>query len=233
MAEKNRPERDGRRTAKAEARGKRGSPGTQLTRERIVRTALGIVDREGEKALSMRRLGAELGVDPMAVYYYLPNKRALLDGIVEAVMSEIDLGIDDPEAPAEERIMCAAWAYLQVMLAHANAIPIMLSRGPNTPEAARPVEYLIGVLRDAGLSPIQAMAGMNAIAAAVRGVVGMAATQGTEPPTHEEMEQLAAMLPVEEFPYLREATTLPQDFPRDFEFGMRALVRGLLASREG
>ncbi len=240
MAENQRPERDDRRAAKADARvqragarrGRRGGSDEPLTRELIVRTALEIVDRDGEKALSMRRLGAELGVDPMAVYYYLPNKSALIDGIVEAVMSEIDLGIDDPDAPAEERVMCAAWAYLQVMLAHANAIPIMLSRGPNTPEAARPVEYLIGVLRDAGLSPIQAMAGMNAIAAAVRGVVGMAATQGTEPPTQDEMDALAAMLPAEEFPYLQEATMLPQDFARDFEFGMRALVRGLLASRE-
>ena len=39
----------------------------------------------------MRRLGAELGVDPMAVYYHVPNKAALLDAIVEAVMAKIDL----------------------------------------------------------------------------------------------------------------------------------------------
>jgi len=241
MAEKDRSEREARRADRADARagrkvparGKRGVSAPALTRERIVRTALEIVDREGEKALSMRRLGAELGVDPMAIYYYVPNKQALMDGIVEAVMSEIDLGVDDPAASAEDRVLCAAWAYMEVMLAHKNAIPIMLTRGPNTPEAARPVEYLIGVLRDAGLSPVDAMAGMNAIASAVRGLVGMVATQGTEPPTPHEMEVLAATFPEAEFPYLREAAALPHDFRRDFEFGMRALTRGLLASSEG
>ena len=111
----------------------------QLTRERIVSSALALVDREGLSALSMRRLGAELGVDPMAVYYYVPNKDALLDAIVEAVMGEIDLGIDDKSASPEDRIMCAARAYRDVMLAHANALPAVLSRGPRTPGAMRPV----------------------------------------------------------------------------------------------
>jgi len=174
-------------------------------------------------------LGAELGVDPMAVYYYVPNKEALLDAIVEAVMSEIDLTAEDCTANPEERIVSAANAYLAVMLAHANALPIMLSRGPSTPAAARPVEYLLGVLREAGLPPAEAMAGMNAIASAVRGFAGILATAGTEPPTHEELEALAARFPAEEFPYLTEAVMSEQDVHRDFEFGVRALARGLLA----
>ncbi len=64
----------------------------------------------------MRRLGAELGVDPMAVYYHVPNKQALLDAIVEAVMAGIDLSVDHPEDPAEERILAAARAYRDAML---------------------------------------------------------------------------------------------------------------------
>src|SRR5271157_1026364 len=48
-----------------------------LTREKIVKAAVRIVDRDGLAALSMRRLGAALGVDPMAIYYHLPNKAAL------------------------------------------------------------------------------------------------------------------------------------------------------------
>ena len=87
--------------------GRKQAPATPLTRERIVATALELVDREGPAALSMRRLGAELGVDPMAVYYHVPNKAALLDAIVEAVMAKIDL-TDDRSAPVEERILRAA-----------------------------------------------------------------------------------------------------------------------------
>lgn len=211
-------------------RSRREGPATPLTRTRIVATALALVDRDGLGALSMRRLGTELGVDPMAVYYHIPNKEALLDAIVEAVMGEIDLSSDHPADPIEERVMGAARAYRDVMLAHANALPIVLSRGPATPTALAPVELLMGILRDAGLPPGYALAGMNTIAAAVRGAVGMAAAHQAAPPSAERMEAMAQALPVEKFPRLREAMLCAGDFlERDFEFGIRALARGLIA----
>ena len=205
------------------------SPDAPLTRERIVSTALAIVDSEGLKALSMRRLGAGLGVDPMAVYYYVPNKEALLDAIVEAVMADIDLTVDDPRGLAEDRILCAARAYRDAMLAHINALPIVLSRGPRTPVSMRPVELLIGILRDAGLEPSQAIAGMNAIAATVRGTIAMVVDDAARPPMPGEVQALLEQFPAEEFPYLREAALCSPDFlDADFEFGIRALARGLL-----
>jgi TetR/AcrR family transcriptional regulator, tetracycline repressor protein len=207
------------------------SPDMPLTREHIVSTALALVDREGLKALSMRRLGAELGVDPMAVYYHVPNKDALLDAIVEAVMAEIDLSVDTPTDPADDRIVCAARAYRDAMLAHVNALPIVLSRGPRTPGAMQPVELLLGILRDAGLSPSQAMAGMNAIAATVRGTTAMVADTAAAPTTPAEIEALTQQFPAEEFPHLREAAVCSPNFMNeDFEFGVRALARGLLGS---
>lgn len=211
-------------------RKRRGVPAAPLTREHIVRTALAVVDRDGLKALSMRRLGAELGVDPMAVYYHIPNKEALLDAIVEAVMAGIDLSVDHRGDPPEERILCAAHAYLEAMLAHGNALPIVLSRGPATAAALRPVELLLGVLRDAGLPPAEAFAGMNAIAAAVRGVAGMVASGPGKRPSPEQLEAMAQGIPAGEFPYLREALPYAGEFSeRGFNFGIRALARGLLA----
>jgi AcrR family transcriptional regulator len=167
----------------------------------------------------------------MAVYYHVPNKNALLDAIVEAVMAEIDLADDDPTAPAEERILSAARAYRDAMLAHVNALPIVLSRGPRTPVAMRPVELLLGILRDAGLPPSQAMAGMNAIAATVRGTTAMVADNAAAPTTPAEIEALTQQFPAEEFPHLLEAVVCSPDFlNEDFEFGVRALARGLLGS---
>lgn len=197
-----------------------------------MKTALDIVDRDGLSALSMRRLGRELGTDPMAVYYHIPSKEALLDGIVEAVMADIDVSIDDPSAPAEERILGAARAYRDTLLAHRNALPILLSRGPSTPVALRPVELLMSILRDSGLAPAQAMAGMNAIASTVRGMVGM--IQGEElpePQSPEAAQQLAQSFPADEFPHLVEAAQHPVDyFGTHFDFGIRALARGLVGS---
>jgi len=98
----------------------------------------------------------------------------------------------------------------------------------------RPVELLIGILRDAGLPPSRAMAGMNAIAATVRGTIAMIAADPLQsPPTPGEIEAMGEELPADEFPHLREASMCPMDFfDADFEFGIRALARGLLGSIE-
>ena len=200
-------------------RKRRAAAGIPLQREHIVSTALAIVDRDGLKSLSMRRLGDELGVDPMAVYYYLPNKQALLDAIVEAVMASIDLSVDDLAKPAEERILAAARAYRDALLAHANALPILLAHGPVTPVAMRPVELFIGILRDAGLPPAEALAGMNVIAAAVRGAVGMGPVHE---PTQEDLEAMWRALPANEFRDLpKHFRPSGASFEQIFDFGMR------------
>ena len=56
-----------------------------LSREQIVAAAIDLLDRDGPDAFSMRRLGAALKVDPMAVYHHLPNKAALFDAVVDAL----------------------------------------------------------------------------------------------------------------------------------------------------
>ena len=59
-------------------------PRPGLTPVLIVESAIALLDAEGADAFSMRKLGTHLGVDPMAVYHYFPNKTALFDGIVDA-----------------------------------------------------------------------------------------------------------------------------------------------------
>jgi hypothetical protein len=125
----------------------------------------------------------------------------------------------------------AARAYRDSMLAHANALPIVLERGPSTPAAMRPVEVLLGILREAGLSPARATAGMNAIAALVRGLVAMVGGRDEGPPSPEALEAFRAQFSAQEFPYFMEAAQYGPDYlGEDFEFGVRALARGLLAS---
>ena len=62
----------------------------QLTRERVLQTAIAFADRHGLEALSMRKLGQELGASAMSAYYYFANKEELLDGMVDVVFSEIE-----------------------------------------------------------------------------------------------------------------------------------------------
>ena len=62
-----------------------------LTVDRILDTALEIVDGQSLEALSMRRLARELEVDPMSIYHHLPNKAAVISGLVERVFNQMRL----------------------------------------------------------------------------------------------------------------------------------------------
>ena len=62
-----------------------------LTRERVLKVALSLVDRGGLDALSMRRLAAKVGVEAMSLYNHVKNKEDLYDGLVELVLTEVEL----------------------------------------------------------------------------------------------------------------------------------------------
>ena len=117
---------------------------------------------------------------------------------------------------------------------HLRAVPILLSRAPNAPTAIQLAEFLIDVLREAVLGPLEPFAGMNAIAAGVRGALGTVAGGPHAPPGAEELAAFGERLPVGEFRDLH-ATVLsaPTSFERAFEFGIRALARRLVATAPG
>lgn len=98
-----------------------------LNRARVLKAALGIIDAEGVEALSMRRLGAELGVDPMAVYRHVDGKDAVLDGVAELLWEELpDACPEDGDWAASLRAFASAIRSL--FHAHPHAAPLMLQR---------------------------------------------------------------------------------------------------------
>lgn len=205
-----------------------------LTREQIVGAAIQIVDRDGLDALSMRRLAAELSVGTMSLYYHVPDKTALFDLILEAVMGDWDMSVDDPAAPAQERMMTMAWALRRALMAHPNAVPIALSRPLRTPGQLRPIEKMLGILLQVGVSPTDAMMSVEVIGHFVFGssmayANHLASTQGHEPTAEEAF----ASITPQEFPNLMRAAQEADQVSWDssFEAGMRALVDGLVLNR--
>ena len=200
-----------------------------LARERIVDAAMSIIDAEGLDALSMRRLGAELGVNPMAAYHYVPNKAALYDLVLEAVMAGVDLTTIDPALPFADQFKQAARAYRDALLAHPRAIPVLATRSLRTAAVLRPVEPILGILYAAGLTPDEAMAAVDVIAQYILG--------GAVGYYHHEFDDEAGeqrefeVLDPAEFPHttrmISEAHYVGPD--GEFEFGLDAIVRGLLA----
>lgn len=123
--------------------------------------ALRIVDRDGLDNLTMRALGRELFVDPMAVYHHLPNKGAILDGVVEAVMREVPLEVPD-DVPWQEQLAAFARGYRDALRAHPNAIPAVATRPDVSPAALRILEAALGILLRAGFGPADAVKLMHA-----------------------------------------------------------------------
>ena len=104
-----------------------------LTRRRILDAALSLVDEAGVGALSMRRLAKDLGVDPMAIYHHLPNKRALLFALVGRVFSEMRVpGPEEAVDTGDRRGRAWARAFRNVARAHPKLVPHLASN----PEAA-------------------------------------------------------------------------------------------------
>ncbi|WP_336205159.1 TetR/AcrR family transcriptional regulator [Nonomuraea sp. LPB2021202275-12-8] len=84
--------------------------GTPLTPEEIYSTALRLVDEGGVDALSMRKLAAELKVNPMSLYHHVDSKEALITQICVTMADRLELPPDDG-APWQDQLRMLALAY--------------------------------------------------------------------------------------------------------------------------
>lgn len=206
-----------------------------LTREQIVSAAINIVDRDGLNALSMRKLATELGVGTMSLYYHVPDKSALYDLILDAGMQEVDLSADDPTQPVETRVRSIAHALRDAVLRHPNAAVIAMTRSLRTPTQLRPVEKLLQIFNEAGISDVEAMQAVNVIGQFVIGSTTMYASHASDSEYHDDERALDfGELTPEEFPNTLRALSHPEDFggwESDFESGLSALIKGLVTDR--
>jgi AcrR family transcriptional regulator len=123
-----------------------------LTREEILDRALAIVDAEGLDALSMRRLAGEFNVEAMALYYYFPNKQAILDGLVNAAVTAAADGRPLPVSDDWRVTMRAGILMVrEALLAHPNVVPLVTTGASDSPSAAVWVEGPLTILHGAGL----------------------------------------------------------------------------------
>lgn len=120
-----------------------------LSRELVLETAVKLADRGGLESLTMRKLGQELGVEAMALYYHFANKDEVIDGMVDLVFSEIDLPIGGADWKTAMRRR--AFSLRDVLLRHRWALGLMESRRKPGPANLRHHDAVIGSLLSAGL----------------------------------------------------------------------------------
>lgn len=200
-----------------------------ISRTDIQEAALRIVDEDGLDALTMRRLGAVLGVDPMATYRHFPNKAALFDGVVEQLLSQVD--IPEPGDDWWVSFSGLVRALRSACSAHPNVVPLFATRPPTATGAFELVEAGVSVLLSAGLSPERAIDGVDM---AARLVIGHVLAESGRPPegvSGGEVEHMQAQdrLPAERFPALAAVgrARIAHDPERLFELALDGLRRAL------
>ena len=196
----------------------------------------------------MRKLARELGVGVMSLYYYVPNKDELLDGMVDIVFSEIELPSTDGDWRTEMRQR--ALSTREALSRHGWAVGLMESRKTPGPANLRLHDAVLGCLREAGFSiemTIQAYSVIDAYLYGfalqektvpfdnAEGAAVVAEAQVREFEARAEEQQSAAL--AEEFPYLAEVVAghvaeVGYDFGAAFEYGIDLILDALEKLRD-
>ncbi|MPR00548.1 TetR family transcriptional regulator [Modestobacter sp. I12A-02628] len=142
-----------------------------LDRRRVLGAAVEYIDQHGLGALTMRRLGAHLGVEAMALYRYVPGRENLLDGVVETVIDEL---YGDPDVHMQAQhgwqdfLQRLAHGVRRIALAHPEVFPLIATRPPAAPwlrpplRSLRWLETFLDALLAAGFSDEAAVAAYRA-----------------------------------------------------------------------
>ena len=121
---------------------------TPLTRERIIDTAVGLADRHGVDQLSMRKLGAELGVEAMSLYNHVADKGDILDEMIDHVFRSIPL--PDPKLEWREALRRAGVGAMEAFTAHPWIVNLLVTRASTRPGALAYMERILAILTHAG-----------------------------------------------------------------------------------
>src|SRR3954463_4261686 len=97
-----------------------------ISRDRVLKAAVGLADEIGIESLSMRKLAQALGVEAMSLYHHVANKDDLLDGMVDVVFSEVDEPSTESAWQPEVRSRCTSLR--TVLLRHPWAVGRLDSR---------------------------------------------------------------------------------------------------------
>jgi AcrR family transcriptional regulator len=196
-----------------------------LSRRRVLEAAVRFADREGLEALSMRKLGADLGVEAMSLYNHVPNKDALLDGMVEVLLGELE--VPSEEEGWEGRVRESYRGFRRLARRHPNVFPLLVVRPPRTMDGVWLVEEFIKTMLGAGFDAATALYAFRTLSAystgyAMAEIRGFAMEPGGD-------RAGAASLPAEEFPHISglEGRLGAVDRDAEFEFGLDLILSGL------
>lgn len=207
-----------------------------LIREQVLAAALQLIDAEGVEALSMRRLGKALDRDPMRLYRHAESKDALLDGVVELAIAELQVP-SVLDGDWETALRQTAHAYRSIAVAHPHIVSLLVTRPLATPLALRPLatlrplEALLELFVDAGFDERGALYAYRLYMGFLHGhVLNELQERVLDPDETDDIHRLGLhRLPAQEFPRLRSlaAALATYDGARELDEGLDIVLVGL------
>ena len=205
----------------------------------MLETAVALADRHGLEWLSMRKLADELGVAAMSLYYYVPNRVALVDGMIDIVFSEIEppsLEHDWKEAMRRRAISTRG-----ALNRHRWAVGNMEGRTTHGPANLRLHNAVLGCLRAAGFSIEMTVHAYSVQDAYIYGFALQETDMASETPddfaaeAQRQMREYEAMLA--EYPHLVEVVggyvaKSGYDYGTEFVFGLDLILDALDKRRD-
>ena len=208
-----------------------------LTKERVLQAAVDLADRGGIEALSMRKLGQELGVDAMALYRHVRSKDDILDGIIQVIVSEIDLPDpgEDWKAALRQQIMTARL----VMLRHPWAPRVLEERSTAGPAVLGYIDSVLAILDAGGFSIDMAHHALHVLGSRILGFNQDLFEDSSDAPPGAEEAALLSSAMADRFPYVTKLALAashdgvlgPCDDDFEFEFGLDLILNGLERQR--
>jgi AcrR family transcriptional regulator len=208
------------------------SPRAPWNRTQLLHAAIGLADEHGIESLSMRKLSQHLGGGTMSLYNHVSSKDDLLDGMIDAVFSEIELPVRAGSWKVTMRRR--AFSMRTVMTRHPWAVGLMESRRTPGPETLRHHDAVIGCLLDAGF-PVPLAA--HAFAALDSYIYGFALQErslafGTPEETSELAAAFLLQFPTQQYPHLARLTMEHvlqpgYDYADEYGFGLDLILDGL------
>ena len=195
----------------------------------MLAAALRLIDREGLQALTMRRLGRELGVEAMSLYNHVRGKEDLLDGVVELLAREVEI----PSVGSwDDRLREVVRGYRGLARLHPNAFPLIALRPLNTRGSLEPIEATLTIACSAGFDVEASMLAVRVLASYAS---GYALSELNGFGLEGEAGALDAQaLPADSFPLLRALAPQlrSQNHDVEFERGLELIMTALRASAD-
>jgi AcrR family transcriptional regulator len=211
-------------------------PRRALNRERVLRAAIRLADKDGIDALSMRRLARELGVEAMSLYNHIANKDELLTGMADLVAKEVELPSSE-EADWKIAIRRSSISTRDVLLRHRWASGLWMSQKGGGPARLRHEDWILRTLREAGLRRELVYHALHILDAYVLGFTRMQLNMSA---LGDDLSALAEgflrQLREDEYPdfadHVRQHLDPPEGEEGGFELGLDLILDGLERTRD-